>query len=480
MRVSLFFLLFRIAICVFVCLLHYNYSSNLDVARFVTRGLMKSWGYNAVEKFASAPVEGEFGWNVWKGKFPGTIEGCHCASHKMPSMFMRRDGVSVGLHAHTCSYNETHDGCDQVPPIPAKNLTVLPDTGVIYFKEIPKSSFFDLYKNMEPSGECKKGTFRCGDPQSLGGGFCVPENWKICPVSRVWISSEKDDQVDVKPENKVTLKDGKYLAFTSNSAEPPINEFKIAESHVCLNPSLKANTKDRDRYKLDAAKSGKCKIDPRYKVLDSAIEKQLLELNNLRNVLRLPIYETDPSHLWMRFYRSPIPWSPKCQDLVPTIRGLYKALKWFSKWSNMMYWTTLVGTVLLVILNWAIYRAIVDNDGIDVRKKWMNIRGIIIVVVAALYIYEFYNSKHVLEMLERVNSGNCGDSYVKFGFVQAWRAVKSSRFFYALWTLLFITNYVEGSWNRMRARSFRREVLDYLPDRTQDSIQELAKFFALL
>ena len=438
---------------------------------------MKSWGYNAVEKFATQPENNEYGWNVWKGKFSGTVAGCNCVD--IPSIFLRRDGVQSGLHAHQCSYNETRDGCDDIDPIPAKNITRFPESGELYFKEIPKSSFFDLYQNMETDGSCKPGMIKCGEPESLGRGLCVPDSWKSCPISEVWING--DATSTVPNATKVSLPAGRYLWYASNPRKQPINEFKIMQSHVCSNPSLVATSKDRAKYVLDAGKTGKCLVDKRYSELESAPERILFQANNLQRVLKLPDYEAKEEHLWRRFFRSPIPWSPTCLDLVPMVKTLYKELKWFSKWSNMMYWMTLVGTIVLIILNWAIYRAIVDNDGIDVRLKWMNMRGVVIVVVAALYVYEWYRSGPVLESLQRISTQKCSDSYVETGLTQAWRAVKSSRFFYALWMIMFITNFIEASWNRMRARSYRQGgQLNYVPDRTKDSVLELSKFFAFL
>ena len=282
-------------------------------------GIIKNWNRNMVIGFANSsdgllPNEHI---EYWKGFYPGTVEGCDCYKSDSES------SVYEGLHRHSCSYNETREGCSRVYPLRSSAFHNWGNKDLIQVKTIKDSSFSKLYENMNPDGECKSGFKRCGCKDSLSKGICVPEAWPSCPLSDIHIGNFNPDQTYFTEAANFS---SYSVYFSRNPSKNPVADLKIGEYAMCENPEVWGLTPGRNVYRLYGGSTSNCVIDTRYSKLDDMGELTLFELNNV-NYQRLTRFSTSNNYIWSRFFRRVIEWRPECHPEVERLGNMQSSLK---------------------------------------------------------------------------------------------------------------------------------------------------------
>jgi len=249
---------------------------------------------------------------VWSGIYKGTVAGCDCPYSDSEK------GVKRGLHRNACSTNETECSCvdiSQISPIPVKNWV---NQDMTFLKFIGSSSFSALHDNMNSDGSCKSGFKRCGNPNSISQGLCVPESWPECPITDISIGqTNPNPDYFTESANFLTYS----IFYTRSPAQNPIPNLDAGEYVMCENPQRAGLTPGRRPYVLYRPSTDNCKTDTRYTALDDMGEQDMLIYNQFPYQY-LPQFYTSNQYRWKRFFRRVIEWRPACLDEVIELNRL--------------------------------------------------------------------------------------------------------------------------------------------------------------
>ena len=87
------------------------------------------------------------------GYFSGTIKGCDC--HSVGYCFYDGHWHS-GLYTHSCNFNQSRCGCDDVQSLPPKHLINFSDESELVLNRTKNQAFKDVFDNMNSEGECEE------------------------------------------------------------------------------------------------------------------------------------------------------------------------------------------------------------------------------------------------------------------------------------------------------------------------------------
>jgi len=298
----------------------YRAQKNLDYFTQGYLGIMANWNKDQISGIyanSSVPLGPDEYKLVWSGTYKGTVTGCDC-----PYTDNKR-GVNRGLHRHSCSHNETEARCVEIEEMEPIHVTNWVNKDVTYLKLIKNSSFTRLHEHMDDQGNCKEGTKRCGNPNSISKGLCVPESWADCPLSDISIA-----QFNPSPSYYTESANfSQYsIYYTRSSSQNPVPDLDAGEYTMCENPQQAGLTPGRSAYVLYRPDTDNCKNDSRYFKLDSMGEQDMLEFNHFQYHY-LPQFRTSNKYLWSRFFRRIIEWRPFCLSEVPQLNELSSSLQ---------------------------------------------------------------------------------------------------------------------------------------------------------
>lgn len=453
----------RLIMTVVQIVLLYDVDKDLHNTDEIFNDLISNWKKPMVVGFSSSPFSRNN--HTWTGLYRGTVNGCDCPysdSHR---------GVTRGLHRHRCSYNESRCHCSDINPIQPTNFTKwyqlgssgINNRGVIYYQTRENSSFFDLYKNMNPDGNCKPNFKKCGNQKTTSQGVCVPPNWD-CPVTEIKIVSNDHSDANAK------VKDfGKFkLQFTSSENSNPIVDFQIAEHHFCMNPYATSQTPGRPYYLLYNYKSTEtCIPDPRYHTLDTIEEKELFTANRI-NYKKLPGYMTRPEYKYHRLYRRLHEWKPECLDKVEVVKELAERLKRLISQNTAYGWVTAVNLfVVTILLIWRLC-LLAKQTAVKTLVLVDNLSFFFMVALIPVYVYLMFVGFQRSKEFREINDLSCGDDYADFYFEGTSETIMNKHFMshfgtIFFWILIALMHYMERFWmkfwfflGKLKTNSLRR------------------------
>ena len=171
-------------------------------------------------------------YNKYLYKFPGSQIGCTCVN--VNNYYYSQDGeyqVNIG----ECSYNQSLNGCQKVPPVKSHNLENWGNGKFCskFYEETSKLNGYLYYLNSSvlENQECQNGYKKCGKLDNMGNYLCLPKD-EECPINDIIISNRK--RYDLTNYNNITI-DDKYFYYTNLSDKPIISKLKVMEGKICMN-----------------------------------------------------------------------------------------------------------------------------------------------------------------------------------------------------------------------------------------------------
>src|SRR3990167_5898606 len=245
-------------------------------------GFTRDWNNDLISRFVNASSTANLQpyeyLDNWKFKYPGTVLGCYCDYYKNFS----EKGQNTEVFLGECSIHQRAGGCEQVSPTSPVQMSIWGNATTTYVVKWTNSSYNALRQNMRPDGTCVNGTMLCSD-------FCVPVQWKSCPVTRVQIGQSNPDPSLYTWETQYT---GFNVYYGNDNQSRVITDITLGEYAVCVSNQTMATTPGRDPYPLVDTDYSSCLIDPRYQPLDSQDEPSLFSANNMNYIFSLSGYNT--------------------------------------------------------------------------------------------------------------------------------------------------------------------------------------------
>ena len=240
----------------------------------------------------------------WQGYWPGTKQGCYCATS---SYYYNR--YTAGLKDRDCNYNETWGGCTRLAPRGAQPINKWISNQKLFAIKVKGTSFLQLYSKMNPDGSCQSGYKRCGNPSSTSKGICIPATLANCPISSVASANTGSDS---------ELKFGPLSFWVSrDERKNPISDVNITESHLCTVRTDYPVSVNRPRYPLLLGYSANCQNDALADKIGIPLgEKDLFDQNGI-NYVGLLTYDVSNAYQYYMMAGRPLEWSPNCQKEIP-------------------------------------------------------------------------------------------------------------------------------------------------------------------
>ena len=395
------------------------------------RGISSNWNKDLITGFSSgapASLQPYERFHGWKGSYPGTVEGCFCASSDT-----ERNVIS-GLHRRRCSSSDLAASCTAVPATPESELGYWDSSSEqLTFRSAQNSSFLHLHSNMDGQGRCKEGSRRCGSPDSISKGLCVPSSWVDCPVTEVRVGLSNPNP----SKYNMSVSFSNYNLFYSTSSDAnPIADLRTAENAVCLNPSTASLTPGRHAYPLYRPDTSKCVQDNRYTKLDSIGERLLLD-NNRIEYQQLSGFSTSDTFVWSRFFRRIIEWRPECLEEVPRIASLAGEVDSATNWIILaLFFAVMAGNVSILVHTFEICYSCLRSVHSKVSAVCRVIRCVCNAIVFLAFFATFVMLWPLDHFFARLASRGCSDDQSNRSFSGLQTDLRNKVFLMSLCTLI--------------------------------------------
>jgi len=244
--------------------------------------------------------------------WPGTTYGCYCRNaHWLPE---NRNGMRVILDSGRCTFNQTRAGCEDIRPIPAKELLRWRDFKVLCGKKMDGTSFIENFPKYP--GDCPEDSLKCGG-EDADSTFCIPNSFKTCPITSI-LSSKSNPGEEYNESLILDEGDNLKLYWTREPLKLPISEFRINEEAVCLNNHALNLAYGRSEYRLTLQSRSVCKeYDPRFQDFDLLSERHFFHYNQLSYLEDvLPEFRFNNNINWKLFTRSYIKFKLECRYMM--------------------------------------------------------------------------------------------------------------------------------------------------------------------
>ena len=398
---------------------------NLPRGAHNTVGFDRDWNNDLISRFVNASSTANLQpyeyLDNWKFKYPGTVLGCYC-----PTSYSRRN-VRAGVFTGECNRNQTISGCKQVSPTSPVQMSIWGNATTTYVVKWTNSSYNALRQNMRPDGTCVNGTMLCSD-------FCVPVQWKSCPVTRVQIGQSNPDPSLYTWETQYT---GFNVYYGNDNQSRVITDITLGEYAVCVSNQTMATTPGRDPYPLVDTDYSSCLIDPRYQPLDSQDEPSLFSANNMNYLFQLPKYTTSQSYRWRRFTATKMDLNPNCTISFQSVEA--QASKFLSRktatWVLAIIAWVFMGLALIVDITQVVLclAFACSQNREEVDKTFYTVLSIIKLGIEAvgivLILVIFYLFKEASFAVYQIMMQQCIDAPLDSVYYQAYTEMKSKIFF---------------------------------------------------
>ena len=241
---------------------------------------------------------------------------------------------------------------------------------------------------MDEFGNCLEGSMRCGNPNSISRGVCLPKSIGQCPITQILQDYSNSDQTI----ETIEMLSGQRLWISRSESSNPISDLTISEDHVCLDPTVDSITKKRVDYTLSASKRSRCVNDTRYMKLDDIGEETMLNLNEIP-YQRLPKFETSDAYKWARYFKTMSEWRPECLPEVPGVLSFFDNLVTTVNINSFFYWVSMLNILAVCCLVIFGHYQVSKNEPKQARKKVQNIRVILLLLMMPVSIFNIYRSR---------------------------------------------------------------------------------------
>lgn len=262
------------------------------------------------------------------GVWPGTVAGCDCTQNQ------------GDLVANECNA-KYQSKCTKIPARGSQQLTKWYNSLPVYTVRMKRTNQAQLRDKMLPDGSCAEGYQKCGDPNSLSRGLCVPDYAVGCPI--VGISSTAQTGWD-----KILFLGFDLFTKIDNSGNPMV-DLTIRESHMCANREHVAVTDNRQQYRLMDADYTKCTKNPAYTELYDMGELDILAINSV-NVGGLPKFSTSNQYRWKMMAGSVTEWSPDCPVQMSTFAAKVGTIPYLVIQYKILYGVFIGSFCLMMII----------------------------------------------------------------------------------------------------------------------------------
>ncbi len=337
--------------------------------------------------------------------WPGSSDGCYC-----PGYDLRRE-VDDGLKSRRCSKVESASGCIQIDPTPARKLSSWKYMQKLILVKGVGTSFNSLRKKMTPEGNCPEGFLKCGNPQSLSKGVCVPAAFARCPITDILVDPVfAEATLTVDGSSDLRQFNSRIYQLKRVEGKNPLSHLSIVQDRACINRRGLSLADGRPKYALLVGDHRQCIQDPTAWYLESLGEVEFFRKNDL-HVQHLVNFSTSDDFQYRIAVSSFLDWSVDCANQDPNLSGQSRELDQLRNHMRLLFilfTVSLAGwAVSTVVTVWSVVRELFRLYRIALIVCFCSF-----VMVAPSLIICFIGSLNFLRSMEAINKQNCAPPHL--------------------------------------------------------------------
>lgn len=288
---------------------------------------------------------------------------------------------------------------------------------------------------MDDDGNCVVGHKKCGDPNDISKGICIP-NASDCPITDLAVGSSNPNGGLYEVTRTGTAFN---IYFTRTNVAMPVLDSTMADTAPCLQANLVEVPSNREVYPLmDIPETAFCENDSKWTPVTGATfpRKQIFDLNSV-NYANLPLIQVSNSQSLMWYAGRLISLNPKCRLIVEKFNNQTEKIKASAdsiRGTGAMISVSLILIAILLCLE----AQCISDDSSKARLCYSIPRFLLMWASAIWSLIAYLGAKELKPIFDVISTGSCSQDPVFNAFYDPIRIYGYERLFIVMIALFVL------------------------------------------